>query len=299
MIGSVNQLSVPVPAQRQAGTGIGVQFLSLDKAQLFDRPPSVHVRLCDGPVQRRTSVVACITNEEIARIARAPVSVSHADAVQTLLTAQTALLFCQTCPVLAAENDVLRNARLVVCKAAVAAAEFCVRAEEVKEEELQTLLAVEEEEIVRDGSQDDSIFDRMAASVAASVAASQTAIMMGSVLPIVNPSILCMGSEFNEKPIVLRASVPIMPLDALELAAEYNLGNGEKMSRYHTVDILPSRNAEGSARELVKIRDDVGGYMNINGLDLNSPATSLSGERVLNFGEFLLSKCCLLDVLLR
>jgi hypothetical protein len=172
-------------------------------------------------------------------------------------------------------------------EAAVTAAGVCLRAEEVKEEELQALLVDEEETIDRD-----NIFDRMAANVAAHSVAYTAAIMSGSVLPLVsNPSML-MGLEFNDKPIVLRASVPIMPLDALELAALFNLGNGEKKSRYHTVDTLPSRNAEGSARELVKIRDDVGGYLNINGLDLNSPGTSLSGERVLNFGEFLLSKCC-------
>ena len=76
------------------------------------------------------------------------------------------------------------------------------------------------------------------------------------------------------------------------MAAEFNLGGGEKKSRYHTADVSPAHNAEGSARELAKIRNDVGGYLNINGFDLNGTGTSRSGEVVLNFGEHLLSKCC-------
>lgn len=295
VIASINQLSVPLVAQRQGGaSGIGVQFLSLDKAVCFDRPPCVHATLWDGAERRRISVIACLTNNAVARTARAPVSVSHADAVQTHLTATKALL----CAEIISPNEPpdLRAARLLVCGAAVIDSKVALESEESKENALQQLLIEEgiHGEVGAPSFNLDN--DELMASVAASLAFT-TALLSGDVpamMPVGNNAGLLadFGSDFNVKPIVLRASVPIMPKDALEMAAEYNLGGGEKKSRYHTADVLPAHNAEGSARELAKIRDDVGGYLNINGLDLNCTGTSMSGEVVLNFGEHLLSKCC-------
>ena len=295
VIASINQLSVPLVAQRQGGaSGIGVQFLSLDKAVCFDRPPCVHAALWDGAEQRRTSVIACLTNNAVARAARAPVSVSHADAVQTHLTATKALRYAE----ITSPNDTaaLRAARLLVCGATVMDSKAALESEESKEDILQQMLINEGIQDEVDPLQVGLEQAELMSSVAASFAYTNS-LMMGNIPAIMSNGInadLLFGfsSDYNIKPIVLRASVPIMPKDALEMAAEFNLGGGEKKSRYHTADVLPAHNAEGSARELAKIRNDVGGYLNINGLDLNGTGTSMSGEVVLNFGEHLLSKCC-------
>ena len=295
VIASANQVSLPASSE-QRGSGIGVQFLSLDKASSFDRPGSVLSVSADCGVRHRTSVLACLTNEAIARDLKAPVSVTHAEAVQTLLSAKNELLLCNETGFPDDDED-LHDARVLVCKSTIAAAELCLQAEEVKEEELhQHLLS----NVGGRGFDNDDLMDSMAAAIE-----SAAAIMNGSATALM-PSGCVMfplsaepSEDFNEKPIVFRASVPIMAQDALELAAEYNLGNGEKKSRYHTAEISPTRGLEGSARELAQLRDDLMGYMNINGLDLNGSGTSLSGEVIHNFGEYLLSKYCALQLLIR
>ena len=303
VIASINQLSVPLVAQRQGGAaGIGVQFLSLDKAVCFDRPPCVHAALWDGAHRRRTSLLACLTNNAVARTARAPASVSHADALLTHLTASKALLYAKI--TLPNESIELRDARVLVCEATLRDSKVALESEESKEDILQRMLVDEgihdEADTIRDGLVEDELMLSLEASLAFT-----NDILSGNasaVMPIgVDAGLLLLSADsstdFNVKPIVLRASVPIMPKDALEMAAEYNLGGGETKSLYHTADVLPACNAEGSARELAKIRDDLGGHLNINGLDLNCPGTSMSGEVVLNFGEHILSKCCALQLI--